>query len=50
MLGIPYLQQKKFSSLFKTEKDGEYTPDLIVFDKIIIDRKVIERITDQEIR
>ena len=34
---------------FKTEKVGEYIPDLIVFDKIISDTKVIERITDPEI-
>ena len=50
LLGIPYLQQKKFRSLFKTKKDGEYIPDLNVFDKIIIDTKVIERKPDLEIR
>ncbi len=40
--GVPCrLQQKKFRIFFKTEKVGEYVPDLIVLDKIIIDTKVI---------
>ena len=47
--GVPCLHQKKFRMFFKTEKFVEYIPDLIVFDKIISDRKVIERITDLEI-
>ncbi len=47
--GIPSWQQKQFDILYKTEKVGEYVPDLIVFEKIVIDTKVIERITDREI-
>ena len=47
--GVPCLHQKKFSMFFKTEKVGEYIPDLIVFDKIVSDTKVNERITDLEI-
>lgn len=46
--GIPYLQQKQFDILYKSEKVGDYIPDLIVYDKIIVDTKVIERITDRE--
>ena len=35
--------------IYKSVKVGEYIPDLIVFDKIVVDTKVIERITDMEI-
>ena len=27
---------------------GEYVPDLIVFNKIVVDTKVIDKITDRE--
>jgi GxxExxY protein len=32
-----------------TDKAGEYIPDLLVFGKIVIDTKVIEKITDKEV-
>ncbi len=35
--------------LYKTVKVAEYIPDLIVFDKIIVDAKVIDEITGREI-
>ena len=47
--GIPYDQQKSFKLIYKSEKVGEYIPDLIVFDKIIVDAKTIEQIGDPEI-
>ena len=48
---VPCLQQKKFSIFFKAEKIREYDPDLIVFDKIIIDTKVIEKLrTERSVR
>ena len=47
--GISCEQQKQFDILFKTRKVGEYVPDIIAYDKIIIDTKVIETITDHEI-
>lgn len=46
---IPYKQQPRFDVIYKGVKVGEYIPDLIVFDKIVVDTKVIERITDLEI-
>ena len=47
--GIPYKQQPRFDVIYKGVKVGEYVPDLIVFDKIVVDTKVIEKITDHEI-
>ena len=46
---IPCEQQKKFEILYKEQNVGEYIPDLIVFEKIIVDTKVIAKITDNEI-
>ena len=45
---IAYEQQRKFNITYREEKVGEYIPDLLVFDKIVVDTKVIERITDSE--
>ena len=47
--GIPFIQQPRFEVKYKDEKVGEYIPDLIIFDKIIVDTKVIDRITDHEL-
>jgi len=47
--GIPCEQQKQVDILYKKHKVADYTPDLVVFDKIVIDAKVIEKITDREI-
>ena len=41
-------QQKRFDVIYKTVKVGEYVPDLIVAGKIIVDTKVIDRITNHE--
>jgi len=46
--GIPFKQQPRFDVIYKDIKVGEYIPDLIVFDKIVVDTKTIERITDIE--
>ncbi|MDD2598113.1 MAG: GxxExxY protein [Kiritimatiellae bacterium] len=45
---IPFSQQPRFDVVYKTVKIGEYVPDLIVFDRIVVDTKTIERITDHE--
>ena len=45
---IPFSQQPRFDVIYKTVKVGEYIPDLIVFEKIVVDTKTIERITDHE--
>jgi GxxExxY protein len=47
--GIPYLQQPRFPISYRGQQVAEYIPDLIAYDKVIVDTKVIERITDQEI-
>ena len=41
---IPYRQQPVFDVLYKANK----VPDLIAFDAIVVDAKVIDRITDHE--
>ena len=45
---IPCTQQVRYKILYKTVQVGEYIPDLIVYDKIVVDTKVIEHITDHE--
>ena len=45
---IAYAQQPRFDVVYKEVKIGEYIPDLIVFNKIVVDTKTIERITDHE--
>jgi GxxExxY protein len=46
---IPYRQQPRFEVIYKDISVGEYVPDLIVFDEVVVDAKVIEAITDVEI-
>lgn len=46
---IPYKQQERFPVVYKEVKVGEYIPDLIVFDQIVVDAKVIDNIGDNEI-
>ena len=41
-------QQRQFDVLYKNEKVGLFIPDLIAFGKIVVDTKVIDRITDLE--
>lgn len=47
--GIPYQQQPRFDVQYKEVTVGEYVPDLICFDQLIVDAKVIDSITDHEI-
>jgi len=47
--GIPCRQQTRFDVIYKNVKVGEYIPDLIAFDRVVVDAKVIEKITDLEI-
>ena len=46
---IPFLQQPRYPILYRGIKVSEYIPDLIAFELVIVDTKVIERITDLEI-
>ena len=45
---IPVRQQESFDVLYKGNKVGLFRPDLIAYDSIIVDAKVIDRITDVE--
>lgn len=46
---IPCAQQERFTLLYKETKIGEFVPDLIAFEKVIVDTKTIPRITDHEV-
>jgi len=46
--GVAFDQQRRFAVLFRGIEVGEFIPDLIVFGSVIVDTKVIERITDYE--
>lgn len=48
-LDIPYAQQPHFPIIYKDVKVGEYVPDLITHNSLVVDTKTIERITDNEI-
>jgi GxxExxY protein len=45
---IPFKQQPSYEVLYKTHKIGLFIPDLIVFDALVVDTKVIDKITDHE--
>ncbi len=46
---ISFVQQPRYPMLYRGVKISEFVPDLIAFDKVVIDTKTIERITDLEI-
>jgi len=46
--GIAFDQQRRFPVLFREVEVGEFVPDSIAFGSVIIDTKVIDRITDHE--
>jgi GxxExxY protein len=46
--GVTFDQQRRFPVLFRGIEVGEFIPDLIVFGSVIVDTKVIERITDHD--
>jgi GxxExxY protein len=46
---IDYRQQQKFPVIYKDVKVGEYIPDLICFDQVVVDTKTVDRIGDHEI-
>ncbi len=45
---INYQQQARYNVIYKNHIVGEYIPDLIVFDKIVVDTKVIDAIGNHE--
>ena len=45
---VPFQQQALFDVLYKGHRVGLFIPDLIAFDAVVVDTKVIDRITDHE--
>jgi len=45
---IPFRQQPSFDVLYKGRQVGLFVPDLIAFDTIVVDTKMLDRITDHE--
>src|SRR5436190_10869594 len=43
-----FKQKTAYDILYKGEKVGTFVPDLIVFNSIVVDTKVIDGITDHE--
>mgnify|MGYP003620529103 CR=1 FL=1 len=46
---IAFQQQPRYEVRYKNETIGEYVPDLIVADAVVVDAKTIDGITDHEI-
>ena len=46
--GIPFHQQSRFDVIYKNVKVGEYIPDLIIFDQIVVEIKAIDSIGRHE--
>jgi GxxExxY protein len=45
---MPFKQQPSYDVLYKGHKIGLFVADLIVFDALVVDPKVIDKITDHE--
>mgnify|MGYP006433457149 CR=1 FL=1 len=45
---IPCMQQPRYPVNYKGERVGEFVPDLVVFERVIVDTKTVDRISDQE--
>jgi GxxExxY protein len=45
---IPFDQQKSFDVLYKGISVGRFQPDLVAYGAVVVDAKVIDRITDVE--
>lgn len=45
---IPYAQQPRYPIMYKGINVGEYVPDLLAWNAVVVDTKVIEAIGDHE--
>ncbi|MEM1221933.1 MAG: GxxExxY protein [Verrucomicrobiota bacterium] len=45
---IPYSQQPHYDVRYKNVQVGRFIPDLITYEKIIVDTKTIDKITEHE--
>ena len=46
--GVPFKQQERFNVVYKGVKVGEYASDLTAFGKVIVETKVVDKITGVE--
>ena len=46
---VPVWQQPQFPVIYKTVEVGKYVPDLICFEKLIVDTKTVDSLTDREL-
>ena len=46
---ISVQQQSRYKLMYKSVQVGEYVPDLITHEKLVVDTKVSERVTDHEL-
>jgi GxxExxY protein len=46
---IPFRQQSRYDILYKGVNVGTYIPDLIAFEPVVVDTKVVDQITGHEI-
>lgn len=47
--GFPSAQQPRFPLEYKGSRVGEFIPDLIAYDQVVVDAKTRDRITDHEV-
>ncbi len=45
---VPFEQQVRHDVTYKGVVVGEYIPDLIAYGRVVVEKKVIEKITDHE--
>ena len=45
---ISYQQQPRYPVQYKGVQVGEYIPDLVTYGQLVVDTKVVDRISDQE--
>ena len=45
---VPVKQQATYEVVYKGQNVGTFIPDLICFDQVVVDTKVIDRISDVE--
>ena len=46
--GIPYSSQSRFTVVYKAVNVGDFIPDIIAYEQIIVEVKCIDRITNVE--
>lgn len=47
--GLDFRQQSRYQVKYKGVQVGEYIPDLIVSDRVVVEAKTIDRITDHDL-